>query len=134
MIIFNLSRTESAIENSLKDSYTETRENNFHTETNSDKNNHYYIAGQLTALGIVHCGFGLRCFSQLLFSLLVESPENIHPTLDDLTEQDIKNEICMAMDACDLQALRNIVYEGTFIRLAGWEQISVLEKKDIMIK
>lgn len=54
--------------------------------------------------------------------------------MEDLTDSDVKNEILRALDAPDLQNMRNVIYEGTFIQFAGWEEINDFCKKDLMLK
>lgn len=62
--------------------------NYFHLFT-ALKENHYYEAGKMLAISLVHGGPSPGFFSKTLFNCLVFGSENTFPTLDDVSDFDV---------------------------------------------
>lgn len=83
---------------------------------------------------MIHVGLGPHFFSELLFNALTQEFNNLKLTIDDINDNNIKNEIMIAYNASDLETMQNVLSDGTYFRLAGWEVINDFNKKESVIK
>lgn len=105
---------------------------NFHRD--SLEKNEYFTAGCIIVLSLVHVGLPCKFFSPVLFQQVVGASKEIEVTIHDITDSEIRNELKQAQRANNLEELRTTIIEGTYIRLAGWQNTDSYEKKEAIIK
>lgn len=80
----------------------------------------------------MHVGLPSRFFSPTLFNQIVGTIAE--ETINDITDTEIRNELEQVQNSKDLYELRTTIIEGTYIKLAGWQNVDTFEKKEAIIK
>ncbi|XP_051001721.1 G2/M phase-specific E3 ubiquitin-protein ligase isoform X2 [Acomys russatus] len=75
------------------------------------KENHYYEAGRMIAISLVHGGPAPGFFSETLFNCLAYGPENTQPILDDVSDPDVAKIIMKINNAANMESLNSIINE-----------------------
>uniref|UniRef100_A0A663MFG9 G2/M-phase specific E3 ubiquitin protein ligase n=1 Tax=Athene cunicularia TaxID=194338 RepID=A0A663MFG9_ATHCN len=71
---------------------------------------HYFEAGKMIAVSLVHGGPSPGFFSKTLFSCLVHGPENVKPVLEDVVDVDVAQTIQMIKHANSLSSLQSTIH------------------------
>ncbi|CAG9819138.1 unnamed protein product [Phaedon cochleariae] len=96
------------------------------------KNNHYYEAGRIIALSLVHGGPAPHFFSECLFRLITGQVENALPTLNDVGE-DIKSALIQLENTESLSEAQNVITDTSIFTIAGYNFIyNFQDKSDII--
>lgn len=95
-------------------------------------NRQYFETGRIIAMALIHCGMGPGFFSDFLFNMIIEN-KDLEPKLEDITCEEIKQEIKEAAFCENKETFSTKVIEGTFIKLAGWNNVIDFNKKNEII-
>lgn len=69
-----------------------------------------------------------------LFTYLVNGTEATKPSLEEIMNTEIRNELETVRDAPDLPELQLAVWNSTFLTIAGFANISNFDKKDTILE
>lgn len=64
------------------------------------RDDEYFIAGRAIAVSLVHGGPAPRFLSPTLFTCLVQGPENVKPSLEDVADSDFKDKLQQVKGIC----------------------------------
>ncbi|XP_019407474.1 PREDICTED: G2/M phase-specific E3 ubiquitin-protein ligase [Crocodylus porosus] len=84
---------------------------NLSLDSQALKENLYYEAGKMIAVSLVHGGPAPGFFSKTLFNCLVYGPENVKPTVEDVTDVDVAQTIKMIKSSKTLANLKSTISE-----------------------
>lgn len=121
--------------NFIKDSlmFTGTDAKNITLNAAALNNKHYYEAGRIIALSLVHGGPAPHFFSNLLFNLIIGMEDNVVPTVDDV-EGDIRTVLNKLQNTENLNEVQNIVTENNIFSIAGYNFIFNMDEKSHIIQ
>ncbi len=74
----------------------------------------YLMVGQLISMSIVHSGIGPRCLSPLLFNSLVESPDNVVVSVDDVDDLELRSSLLELISVESVDPVSIFELAGTF--------------------
>lgn len=115
--------------NYIKDSQMVVGQRKKHIALNASSlsNKHYYEAGRIIALSLVHGGPTPHFFSNSLFSLLI-GEENFSPTFENVDEKisSTLKQLEKTENLCDVQ---NLITDSNIFSIAGYNFIYTKEEK-----
>lgn len=120
--------------NFIKDSQMFTGSHKKHISLNATalNNKHYYEAGRIIALSLVHGGPAPHFFSDFLFNLITGQEKNVSPTLNDV-EEEIKSALIELEKTENLSKAQNIITDTNIFSIAGYNFIyDMKDKSDII--
>ncbi|KAB0803118.1 hypothetical protein PPYR_00088 [Photinus pyralis] len=90
------------------------------------ENKHYFEAGRIIALSLIHGGPAPHFVSDFLFSLIV-GDENTKPTFEDV-EEDVRSTLIQLKNCDCLSDAQNIVTDNNIFSTAGYSFIFKIEE------
>ncbi len=69
----------------------------------------YLMVGQLISMSIVHSGIGPRCLMPLLFNSLVESPDNVVVSVDDVDDLELRSSLLELISVESVEAAHSVI-------------------------
>ncbi|XP_031328077.1 G2/M phase-specific E3 ubiquitin-protein ligase-like [Photinus pyralis] len=94
---------------------------------------HYYAAGQMIALSLIHGGDGPHFFSQSFYSVLRQDIAEGFPTINDIDDHHIRDELNKLSNATDASVIQDILDKNQFFTIAGYEVITDMKTKDQLL-
>lgn len=111
--------------------FTAVNSNNWNLTVTLNRNaiekRHYFYAGQIIALSIVHGGPGPHFFSELLFNIIVEGPEFVNPVEDDIGSE-VRDVLKTLQNYTSLQEMQEYINTQEYFSVAGCQQIVCTEE------
>lgn len=83
-------------------------------------------------MSLIHCGIGPGFLSKFLFNNIIQN-ETIIAKLEDITSVEISEEIVQVMGCEKEEEFWNVIIEGCYFKLAGWENTMNFNKKEQII-
>uniref|UniRef100_A0A1Y1L2Q7 HECT domain-containing protein n=2 Tax=Photinus pyralis TaxID=7054 RepID=A0A1Y1L2Q7_PHOPY len=97
-------------------------------------NRHYYEAGRMIVLSLMHGGPGPQFLSETLFNYISNGIEATKPSVDEIMNPEIKEELENIKNAPNLIELKRAVWSSTFLSIAGFANISNFTKKENILE
>lgn len=120
--------------NFIKDSpmFTGTQKKHISLNAKAFNSRHYYEAGRIIALSLVHGGPAPHFFSDTLFNLIIGQDKKVSPTLSDV-EEDIKAALIQLENSQSLSNAQSVITDTNIFSIAGYNFIfDIQEKSDII--
>ncbi|KAL1488697.1 hypothetical protein ABEB36_014496 [Hypothenemus hampei] len=95
---------------------------------------HYYEAGRIVSLSLIHGGPSPQFFSRTLFNYLSNGVEDTKPYIEEVMNLEIRKELENIRDARNLPELQHIIMNSTFLAIAGFTNINSFQKKDEILE
>lgn len=95
---------------------------------------HYYEAGRIIALSLLHGGPSPQFLSETLFDYLVSGVSNTKPRLDEIMNTEIRTELEAIRDAPGLPELQLAIWNSTFMAIAGFGNVNNFDKKNTILE
>lgn len=80
----------------------------------------------------MHAGLPPKFFSHILFQQIIDG--DVEPTLQDVTDSEAHAEIKQACTTQTLEEFRSVIIEGTYFKLAGWQNVNDFARKEKIIQ
>lgn len=94
---------------------------------------HYYYAGQLIALSLLHGGTGPNFFSKSLFSFITKGADETKVDIIDVNDVDLLQVVSTLQTSSDLEELKSFIIENPLTQVAGCTLLHSLDEKEQLI-